>query len=83
MPAVDITKIIAHLVTKFFQDDDMLNSNTFEPLLSGHPRGYGMWLPNRGWPLNPFGSTLDFGILLWLAPEDFTLKGETFWTGKG
>ena len=25
---------------------------TFEPLLSGHPRGNGKWPINRGWPLN-------------------------------
>ena len=30
----------------------ILYGSTVEPRLSGHPRGNGKWLLNRGWPLN-------------------------------
>ena len=32
--------------------------------------------------INQFRSIPDFGILLWLRPDNFTRQGETSWTGK-
>ena len=37
---------------------------------------------NRLKLFNPLESIIDFGILLWPTPDDFTRPGETSWTKK-